>query len=59
MESNLTDLQRAEARIKVMSRQLRESQQRNSDLREDNDNLQERIAGLLAQVREPPKGGES
>ena len=53
MESELTDLERTVARVVVLSRQLRESESRESVLREEVDYLQKRIATLLAQKREP------
>lgn len=51
--ADYTPLERAEARIEVLSRQLRESERRESTLRQDNDTLQERISTLLRQQHEP------
>lgn len=60
MDSNLTDLQRANRRIATQklqlqqqSRSLRQAERRASGLREEVDDLQHRIAELLAQKREP------
>ena len=59
MDSNLTDLQRANRRIATQklqlqqqSRSLRQAERRASGLREEVDDLQHRIAGLLAQKRD-------
>ena len=53
MQSDLTDITRANMRIDTLSLQLREAGQRATALREDNDDLQARVATLLAQKREP------
>jgi len=53
VDSKISPLERVEARIAVLSRQLQESEQRNSNYREEVDALQERVSRLLAQLREP------
>ena len=53
MQSNITDILRANLRIDVLSKQLRESEHRESNLRQDNDALKARVANLLAQKKEP------
>jgi len=53
MESELTAQDRHAIRIVVLSRQLRESESRESTLREEVNDLQKRVGTLLAQKREP------
>lgn len=53
MQSDLTDILRANLRIDTLSKQLREATHRESNLRQDNDDLQDRVANLLAQKHEP------
>ena len=52
MESNLTDLQRANLRVKTQSLQLQQKDRRLSQYREEVGDLQHRIDGLLAQKRD-------
>ena len=52
MESNLTDLQRANLRVRTQSLQLQQKDRRLSQYREEVDDLQHRIEGLLAQKRD-------
>ena len=60
MQSDLTDLQRANLRVRTQSLQLQQKDRRLSQYREEVDDLQHRIDGLLAQKREqePAGGGE-
>ena len=52
MQSDLTDLQRANLRVKTQSLQLQQKDRRLSQYREEVDDLQHRIEGLLAQKRD-------
>lgn len=49
----LTPLKRAEARLRVQDRRLNEAAHREATLREEVDDLQQRVGRLIAQQRGP------
>ncbi len=53
MDSKLTDLQRAQMRVRTQKLQLEQKDRRLSQYREEVDDLQARISNLLEQKREP------